>query len=1204
MDRPNLPESLKLLLSDEPVLDLYSYGPWRVPDGLYEQVRARAAELNDDPAAEALAVELPAFLAEGTTVIGAELWYLLQYLVGSVAVCAGSACDLAYETMSDFVAEPRRPNRGWTWSSADTPFLPPAYWLMDGTGDDPELRELAFGVARRCLDVFAGIEPLEPRRRALIELHDLRAADPALAKEDLLAPVEELPRRWAARAEARQLAVLPELLGPAGHLDWACSGLLAAHTRLIENVPGATSSGPLPGSPFAFEQEVTLACLLAQAEVPEVPAELAVTLGLARFAEVQALFSRLRENFDADGWHALVRSWLARGVLAGETEACRAWLDMAIRVTGSVQGLPGPAVNPTSSIPVGAFQRDVRVLCAPRRAVNPLVATFAAGRTGQPGRAGELVGQPELAEAIGDAVSAGWHGDRRPARLLLAGPESTGRMTAADLLRRSLATADGPAEVVHISDLVFSGMSAGEAALYVMSRTRELGAGDLLVVQGLDRIGEYGRCGAVALEELRRALRRSPGVHVVATCAPGGDERIARANPALHHEFRVARTREFTHEERAELFHRAVARRGATASGDAAEAAAELAGAGSQNLRGARLTDRLAEHAVRAARERGSASVTIADLPAAPGGPRASLDGCLGLEPVKAEIALVVAEARAARLRREAGTPGLARPPHLAFTGRPGTGKTMVAALLGRMLGELGLLSSGHLVSIGRADLAGRHGGDAAAGVRRAVDRALGGVLCVENAGDLAGPGTDSDRARSRDVVDALVAALSAHPDDLVVVLCGPDGAVNGLLRSSAELAEHFPRVVRFPDLTAEQAVSLYESRAAAAGFTLGEGVAARVLRIVRSARPDAAGARLALRLLERTVARQSRRVMAGGALGGGGSLHEILVEDVPSSAVDATAAGTTDITGDSTGDGTGDGTGAGWVDGAPAAPAGPAGDPMTAIDALVGLEPVKREVRLLTAEAAADRLRRQAGLPIVSPARHLVFAGNPGTAKTTVARLVAAAYARLGVLSSGHLVEVSHADLIAEYIGQTAPKVRAAVESAIGGVLFIDEAYALTPGGSHNSYGPEAIAELLRLMEEHRDDLVVIAAGYDGRMAEFLAANPGLASRFPTTVRFPDYSEDELVAIFESMAAGAGLVLEAGVREQVRQALRAVPRGESFGNGRVVRNLLERAMALQAERVMAGQDPTAEDIRILLPGDIPAGRTPATGDAGTGQYL
>ncbi|MHA6618565.1 AAA family ATPase [Pseudonocardia sp. DLS-67] len=1180
MDRPTLPEHLALLLSDEPVFDLYSHGPWRVPDGLFETVRRRALELNRDPAAEALAVELPEFFAEGTTVIGAELWSLLEFLVGSVALRGGTACDLTRETMGDLVAEPRPPVRSWIWASGHSVHRPPAYWLLDETGDDPELRELAFSVARRCLDVFEGIEPLEPRRQALIALHEMRLTDPALAKVDVVASLDELPLLWAERADERVLAVLPELLGPAGYLDWACSAFLAVHTRLLERSTGVAAAGPIPGVAFSLEHDMVLACLMAQAEVSDVPAELAISTGTGMLERVHQIFARLKENFDGDAWHARVRAWLARGVLAGEVDACRAWLDMAVRITGAVQGLPNPAVNPDSYLPVGQFQNDLRVLCAPRKAINPLLLRFATGDdAGAVDPAARLVGQPDLADAVRDVVTDHLRTRRTPARLLIAGPEGTGRATTVDLLRTALTKPDGDPATVWISDQVFANMSTSEAVVHLLSRTRDLGDGDVLVVYGLDRVVGYERCGLAVLEELRRLLRQLPGLHVVAICRPGGDARVFEANPALHNGFRVARTREFTGDDRAELFRRAVGRRGATATDDVASRAADLVGRipGRSNLRGARLVEHVAALAVAA----GSSEVTAADLPKelltdGSGAPESELAACVGIEPVKREIALLVAEERAAKLRREAGMPVPPKPRHLVFTGGSGTGKTKVAGILGRMCADLGLLSSGHLVTVDRADLAGQRLGEAGLAVRRAVDRALGGVLCIEDAGNLVRPGIDLDKARNREVVDALLAEIQAHPEDLVVVLCGPDTAVNGLLRSEADLSTFFPRVVRFPEFADADVVSLFAREAAETGFTLRDGVLDKVRMVVRTRRPDAAfaNARLAINLLERSVSRQARRVLADGVVDEDETLHEIHTDDVPAGAAAAVLAELPD-------------------------------DPLATIEGLIGLESVKREVRLLVAEAKADRMRRDAGLPIAAPTRHLVFTGNPGTAKTTIARLVAAVYAKLGLLSSGHLVEVSHADLIAEYIGQTAPKVRAAVESALGGVLFIDEAYALTPGDSHSSYGPEAIAELLRLMEEYRDDLVVIVAGYQDRMTDFLAANPGLASRFPTTVGFPDYGEDELVAIFESMATAAGYALHDGVRDTVLRALWAVPRDESFGNGRVMRNMLDRAVALQAERITASVV-DGDEIRMLRPEDLAETRSSLASrvDGGTGQYL
>lgn len=267
-------------------------------------------------------------------------------------------------------------------------------------------------------------------------------------------------------------------------------------------------------------------------------------------------------------------------------------------------------------------------------------------------------------------------------------------------------------------------------------------------------------------------------------------------------------------------------------------------------------------------------------------------------------------------------------------------------------------------------------------------------------------------------------------------------------------------------------------------------------------------------------------------------------------------------------------------------------GDPQAELAALVGLAPVKTQVRRLEAEARADRLRSEAGMPDSGRSRHLVFTGNPGTAKTTVARLLARTYAQLGLLSRGHLVEVSRMDLVGEYIGQTAPKVRKVFERASGGVLFIDEAYALMPADSPRDFGAEAIATLIKLMEDRRDEVVVVVAGYPQEMTRFLQSNPGVASRFPKTLVFDDYSDDDLLTILRSMAAAQGFVLGDGVEDRVR-AMLPRPRPAGFGNGRFVRNVLEEAASIQAERVVALDAPTPDDVRTILardvPGDVPA---------------
>jgi len=255
-------------------------------------------------------------------------------------------------------------------------------------------------------------------------------------------------------------------------------------------------------------------------------------------------------------------------------------------------------------------------------------------------------------------------------------------------------------------------------------------------------------------------------------------------------------------------------------------------------------------------------------------------------------------------------------------------------------------------------------------------------------------------------------------------------------------------------------------------------------------------------------------------------------------------------------------------------------------LDALVGLERVKREVRRQAQLLRVAKLRQDAGLATPTITRHLVFLGNPGTGKTTVARLVARLYRALGLLSEGHLVEVDRSELVAGYLGQTAEKTSAVVASAVGGVLFVDEAYGL----AEDQYGAEAVTTLVKDMEDHRDDLVVVVAGYPGPMARFLAVNPGLESRFSTTLEFDDYSDAELREIFDRAARKADFAPSPECLAQFERIASAEVRDEGFGNGRYARNVLDQAITRHAWRLRDVEEPSLDQLRVLLPDDLVAG--------------
>jgi len=554
----------------------------------------------------------------------------------------------------------------------------------------------------------------------------------------------------------------------------------------------------------------------------------------------------------------------------------------------------------------------------------------------------------------------------------------------------------------------------------------------------------------------------------------------------------------------------------------------------------------------------------------------AELDAMIGLTPVKEQVRSIAASIEAARRRAVAGVTTDKPMRHFVFLGPPGTGKTTVARVLAKIFYAFGLLEMPEVIEAHRADLVGEYLGATAIKTNELVDSALGGVLFIDEAYSLVNEGDGQTDRFGVEAVQTLLKRAEDNREDLIIILAGYEKQMEGFLVSNPGLASRFATRLKFPSYTPAEMLALAESALDRRGEVLdpdARPVLWRTLEEVgrRRIADELGNGRFVRSLLEKAGQARDVRIMTNITDPSREDLITLRAADLQQAYAELTSRlrGYEDTP---------------TVEGA-----------IAELDELVGLEPVKAQVRAIAAQLRVARLRDTHGLTSQPPARHFVFTGPPGTGKTTVARILGRIFAALGLLVRPEVIEAHRADLVGEHLGSTAIKTNRLIDSAMGGVLFIDVAYSLHNDGysGGDAFGAEAVQTLLKRAEDDRDRLVIVLAGYPDDMDRFLRSNPGLASRFSTRVTFPSYRPADLVQISRLLAEQAGDTFDPQAVEVLADIFTracALGRIDELGNGRFARSLFERACASRDVRVVRlGEQATAEDLTTVTAADVAA---------------
>lgn len=754
--------------------------------------------------------------------------------------------------------------------------------------------------------------------------------------------------------------------------------------------------------------------------------------------------------------------------------------------------------------------------------------------------------------------------------MVFTGNPGTGKTTVARLIARILKSMNllsrGHLVEVGRHDLVCS--SVGGTASKTMAKVREALGGVLFIDEAytLARYRNNYDFEIEAIDALVKAMEDHRGNLVVIAAGYTKEmESFLGSNPGLRSRFPfIVEFPDFTGEQMFDVLRHMASEKEYAVESEARPALIELFERGQipgRNDNGnARLVRNLFEEAARkqmARRgDRPAPMLTAADF-----GVDAELSfqlekefaSIFGMHTVKSFLRTLEKQIIVDARRKKAGiSASSVQSLNMIFSGNPGTGKTMTARLVAKMLQSLGMLKKGQLVEVDRSQLVAEYMGQTAVKTTSVVQSALGGVLFIDEAYSLVREDRDYF---GKEAVDTLVRLVDLHKDHLVVILAGYTDEMRDLMRTNPGLASRFPLHIEFPDYAPEDMVRITELMAMDRGFRLTGDLVGQLLAPYYESRQitgknSEGNGRLVRNTLERAIRNQANRLAEQ--------------TDVANEALTELNAADFDLL-----------------------PREQAVNALDELNELIGLEPVKHVVRSLSAQVEVAALRRKLGLPgLHAQSLHMVFIGSPGTGKTTVARIVARRLHELGLAKTDVLVETDRSGLVAGYVGQTALKTRETIERALGGVLFIDEAYSLA-AESGRDFGSEAVDTLVKALDDYRDSLIVILAGYSDEMERFLDMNPGLRSRVPNVVHFPDYTLDEKMRIAKAALAKQGYRCSAEAESALEAALAESEERADIGNGRLVRNLCEQAIRSLALRVSGNPGAGVNELSVLRPEDF-----------------